>query len=288
MIPVIWHKQRMLCNDQTFLNEILSEYSHFSGEWPISEYAVIIVPGRLSLEDIPFLNTKIQQYKGIVIFVIGDEESLFPVSDLKHQNMRLWVMSPVRGKHTPPRFVINGSQPNLHSILQTLSKEKTKDWFFAGQITHSRRRECAAQLRNMPNGCLLETAGFMQGMPYFEYLKKMASAKFIPCPSGPIELSTARIFEALEAGCVPIVDEVVPPENVCDRLKQNTGPGYWKWFFGEQPPFPVIHDWKALPELINDLLPTWDSIQKNCYEWWTAYKTSFKNGIEKDIWDIQQ
>jgi hypothetical protein len=37
-----------------------------------------------------------------------------------------------------------------------------------------------------------------------EYLKKMLSSIFVPCPDG-INAETFRVYEALDAGCIPIV-----------------------------------------------------------------------------------
>jgi hypothetical protein len=282
----------MLCNDQAMLNETLSdaEYMHYSvgyrDSFPMCDGAIIIIPARHCLEDINHLNQQIARHRWVVVMLVGDEESLFPIDGLKHPNMRIWVMSPVRGKHTPPRFLINGSQPQLHEILAQTSREKKYDWFFAGQVTHSRRRECVEQLRKMPNGFLLETAGFMQGMPYADYLANMAASKFVICPSGPVEQSTARIGEALEAGCVPIVDGRVPLENLCDYRRSHIEPGYWEWFFGEQPPFFVIYDWATLPALVHDLLPAWDALSVGCAIQWREYKNQFKQRISDDVREL--
>jgi hypothetical protein len=61
-------------------------------------------------------------------------------------------------------------------------------------------------------------------------------------PSSPETPDAFRLSEALEAGCIPIAD--------CRVLasKDNTdfGDDYWTWFFGEEPPFPVLSDYKQL------------------------------------------
>ena len=81
---------------------------------------------------------------------------------------------------------------------------------FAGQVTHVRRQQCVAELDTLPNGYLYRTNGYLQGMPQSEYWHLLAGAKVVPCPSGHCTTDTARTFEALEAGAVPISDLLTP------------------------------------------------------------------------------
>lgn len=272
-IDVCWHHGRRLCADQTLLDEMLSgpDFIHHPNLDEPVEGAIVIVPVSPSLGDVAYINNRMSSMKWVVLCIVGDEESRFPHHLMRHPNMRTWIMSPVKDKHFPPRFLINGSWPGLHDAIRKFGPQpKTLDWFFAGQVTHERRYQCVKQLRNMPNGHLLETPGFTQGMPREEYYKLMLSAKVIPCPSGPVELATARIFEAVECGCVPIVDGRTPhPEDA-------TAPpyGYWEWFFNGEPPFIVIYDWEALPEVMAKALEHHDEWVKLFQERWNLWKQS--------------
>ena len=275
VVNVIWYKGRGY-TDQTFYENLFAQMKvqHHMGFGPDS--GVVILPARHCLDDIPKIQAELDRMKWVLLFVGGDEESLFPVDAFKHPNMFVWYMSPLRGKHRDTaRFIANGSQPKLLAAKeQHKNTAKIRDWFFAGQVTHSRRQLCTEQLRKMQGGKLIETAGFMQGIPVEDYYQFMAESRVIPCPSGPQELSTARIFEALELGCVPIVDGDVPV---------HTEPGYWEWFFGEETPFPVIYDWKDLPRLMQETLARFSELQPKCAEWWERYKQNFREAIEYDI-----
>ncbi len=285
---VYWHHGRRLCADQTMLDEMFSgpEFVHHMNPYEGSAGAIVIVPVTASLGDVPFLNELTSKMKWVVLCIVGDEESVFPRHLMNHPNMRIWLMSPVRQQNPDPaRFLINGSWPGLHDAVQKIgfAQKRTLDWFFAGQVTHERRYQCVKQLRQMPNGHLLETPGFTQGMPREEYYKLMLSAKVIPCPSGPVELSTARIAEALECGCVPIVDGRTPhPE-----YHTAPAPGYWTWFFGEVSPFPVIYDWEALPKVMSMVLADWENMSQRCYKWWQAYKTKTFAALMQDVAELR-
>jgi len=94
-------------------------------------------------------------------------------------------------------------------------------------------------------GELYASAGFTEGLVPEVYFEKLASAKAAFASSGPETPDTFRLFEALEAGCVPLADCRV------QAGKDNTdlGDDYWTWFFGEEPPFPVLTDYDQLAGL---------------------------------------
>lgn len=285
-IDVYWHIARRLCADQTFLDEMLSgeQFHHYKGFGLESHAGIVILPGRQLIEQgntLPAIRTLLQRMKWAIVMITGDEESLVDHTQLQLPNTQLYVMSPVQGKHGPEvRHLINGSQPHLHSSIRKLGEQdRVFDWFFAGQITHIRRVKCVEQLRRMPKGSLLETCGFMQGMPIEEYYRKMLSAKVVPCPSGPVELSCARIFEAIECGCVPVVDGVTPFPEYWNAPKRD----YWNWFFGmKELPFPIIYDWAEFPAMLEHLVRDYPFNALRCMKWWDDYKQRFMQTVLSD------
>ena len=103
-----------------------------------------------------------------------------------------------------------------------------------------RREECVSQLRHLQNGRLLETQQFYSGMEHKEYFVTLGQAKVIPCPSGPVCSDTFRLAEALEAGCIPIIDER-------PGWKDNHPRGFWNMVFPQGFPFPLLQNWNELP-----------------------------------------
>jgi hypothetical protein len=93
----------------------------------------------------------------------------------------------------------------------------------------------------------------------------MAVAKIIPCPSGPVTPDTFRLWEALESGCVPIVDASCP--------KIGFPPYFWERMFGEKPPFQLVHNWDCLPDLIQEQVNEWPSNAIALQGWWANYQS---------------
>jgi hypothetical protein len=111
-------------------------------------------------------------------------------------------------------------------------------------------------------------------LPHDQYFDRMARAKVIPCPSGPASPDTLRFAEALEFGCVPIVDRYTP------RYARGD---YWEMLFGGPVPFPIISDWDHLPQVMADTLASWETVTAQCQVWWTAYKHGFYSWLGKDL-----
>lgn len=251
--------------------------------------AVVVLPARYHTNNVKRLNKELNQLKWCFLILANDEESLFPREQLKHPNMKLYVMTPRPAHDDKPATVYIGEgfpkdAPELIRAAKTEAMERPLDYWFSGQVTHSRRYQLIEALdtveefkeNNKLVGEYNKTAGFTQGLDHPEYYRKMASAKAIPCPSGPATPDSFRTFEALEAGCVPIADNKTPEE---------TGAGvegYWQYVFPDSP-FPTIDNYETLQgELTNirDLYPVLNNI---VFAWWQQYKRSFAIRIRKDI-----
>lgn len=240
--------------------------------------AIIVIPGRQNSENVEKINEYINKFYSVLVILTGDEESSFPVEQLKHSKMKLWLMTPHTGKSYPnvDRFIGSGITPHTEYISKVYPNKHLK-WFFAGQVTHERRRECVEQLREMHDGLLVETDGFAKGMEPQDYIKAMYRSKIIPCPGGPATPDTFRFYEALESGCIPIVDEFAA---------YNKNEGYWQMLFGEDIPFPMIRDWKELPALINYFNDVFPQISNKIFAWWQMYKRNLYHDLIKDFYDI--
>lgn len=244
--------------------------------------AVIVFPARAQVDCIDELNADLSQLEWVLVMLTGDEESVFPVEKIKHGNCRVWVMSP-RKKHEGHRFLGTGWPPQARPSLQQAYHEymeKPLDFFFAGQITHARRRECQQQLNVMMEkmqGDFLPTQGFTEGMRHLKYFRQMAAAKVAPAPSGPETPDSFRVFEALESGCVPIVDR--GPDKF-------DFPDYWTFFFGEEPPFPVLDTYEQLPGFTQDILDRWPDKNIEVFAWWIGKKRQMAWDLAEDIKEL--
>ena len=96
----------------------------------------------------------------------------------------------------------------------------------------------------------------------------LSSTDFIPCPNGFFHPETYRLYEALECGCIPIVENAY---NYYDRLFPNN-------------PFIKIDKWADAKPIIKG----WDSDQikkkrEECIHWWIEYKRKLQDFIKNKV-----
>jgi len=297
MINIVWqsyHKETPMRGywDQGVLNAIFDrnlwspiaghEFVHREGFEELPEDAdgaIVVIPARYHAGDVEKVNADIARLKWCLVMLIGDEEAAFPSEKLEHPNMMIYVMTPHMGKHpNADRFIVNGWPPSTRELLSMYTseaKQRPLRWFFAGQNTHKRRKQCVAQLKNMDGGKLIETPGFTQGVPHAEYFQLMASARVVPCPSGAVIPDSFRLYEALEAGCVPIADGLSPTGDSKD---------YFKYLFDlPELPFPVLEDWHDLAgtvDYFNDIYPKGNN---RAFAWWQGFKRQMVYNLEDDL-----
>jgi hypothetical protein len=150
---------------------------------------------------------------------------------------------------------------------------------FAGQVTHRRRQECAAELRwlnrSQPKrSTLIETDGYLRGVDQRSYMALLAAAKVVPCPSGPYTVDTARPLEALEAACVPVVDTLTPRGDDWD---------YWGLVFGQDCPLRRIRDWETFPKVLAEELADWPHNSNRVSAFWQQWKRRIVHQLHDDI-----
>jgi hypothetical protein len=190
------------------------------------EGAVIVFPARRQVSYLKQLNADLKRLQWVVLILVGDEAGEFPAKLIEHPNIRFWQMSPAPKTlvNDQTRKIGSGVPPQGYEWLPQYREDaynRPVDYFFAGQLTHSRRHGLKRELdtleefhdNNHLEGVVHYSEGFTQGLPPEYYYKGLASAKVVPCPSGAINPESFRMFEALEAGCVPVVDALAPKWN---------------------------------------------------------------------------
>jgi len=271
----------------TLLNEMLDntkeyDFVHRSGfsELPSDvKDAIVIVHGEHEWQRWKEIESDLQKLTWALLIIICDEAPLFPWRKLVHPKRKIWIQTPSPTYHqAADRYMICGypHDAQMHlSDYDAFSVDRPLDWFFAGQVTHGRRTQCVEQLRKMPNGLLFETPGFWQGLPRPEYYQSLSRARIVPCPSGPATPDSMRVAEALEAGCVPLVD------GTCSR--QNYPSGYWNFVLKSAPPFRIVDNWSELPRIMAEELAKWPNNRNELMVWWKEYKRSMSDWLREDL-----
>ena len=96
----------------------------------------------------------------------------------------------------------------------------------------------------------------------------LSSTEFIPCPNGFVHPETYRLYEALECGCIPIVENAY---KYYDRLFPNN-------------PFIKVDKWIDAKPTMNDWSK--DQIKKKkeeCKIWWDSYKNKLQDFVKNKI-----
>lgn len=249
------------------------------------EGAVVIVHGEHEAPRAEEVIRNILALPWAVVIIIGDDMAQFPADRLLGSRRKVWVQMAVPGRHdNVSRKIICGYPHDAPAFLAHCEKEKRErplDWFYSGQVNHLNRRQCILQLRMIHRGLLVESPGFWQGLPRDEYYRKLSSCKVAPCPTGAATPDTLRFAEALEAGCVPIVEDKWPPG--FPRGGRPGMTGYWKYVLGEEPPFPVLTNWSDFPMLFDNALREWPINRDRLQEWWVGYKGKMARWLEEDV-----
>ncbi len=156
----------------------------------------------------------------------------------------------------------NNCTKNILSI-----RERPFNWSFAGQIIDKPTREImVSHMKSVLNSKIYETSDFLDanGLSIYAYRELLLKSIFVPCPTGYVNMDSFRLYEALECGCIPIV-ETKPLD-------------YFKKFLGDHP-FISIESWDQAPKIISELLEDRALLERRrleCYNWWQNYKKELK------------
>ncbi len=146
--------------------------------------------------------------------------------------------------------------------------ERKYKWAFIGTPHKSSRHDLLFQFSSIQPSFSYKTEKFNKKIMNVEEMTQILSqTRFIPCPNGFVHPETYRVYEALECGCIPIVENAY---KYYDRLFPNN-------------PFIKVDKWIEGKELLNNW--TEEKVEKKskeCSLWWVEYKKKLqKNILEK-------
>lgn len=308
-IPVVWKSYtdvapRGIFWDQGMLEDIFSkemwnpvlsyDFEHHTEFTADMDGAVVVLPARNQVQSWHELNADIQTLRWVVLILTGDEEAVFPFEHIDHPNIRYWVMSPKPDRHTdkghPIQALGAGYPPHARAELKKHKEaylKKPLDWFFSGQVNHERREQAGVQMEKLirlkgetVHGEYKRTGGFTQGLDAPTYYKKLAATKVSIVPGGGFTPETFRLFESLEAGTIPMTDELA--------ATYPHKPGYWDWFFGAPPAFPTFSNYDGLYDYVLEALKTWQERSIKIFSWWQQEKRKLTYRMASDIQAVSQ
>ena len=147
--------------------------------------------------------------------------------------------------------------------------DRKYNWAFVGTPHKSSRHDLLFQLSNIKPSFHYKTKKFNEKiLEVGEMSEILSSTIFIPCPNGFVHPETYRLYEALECGCIPIVENAY---KYYDRLFPNN-------------PFFKVNQWSEAKNIINNMSK--EEIkqkQEECNKWWKLYKKQLQQFIKNKI-----
>ena len=145
-------------------------------------------------------------------------------------------------------------------------------WSFMGTIHGASRYDLIYQNQNLKPNFINKTSSFASGesLDSKKYYGILNDSIFIMVPHGYIHPESYRLYEALEAGCVPIIEN---PHNFYDNFLPKN-------------PLIKINLWKESSEIIKKLFDEKNKLKEKSDEinlWWKNYKKNLQNQFKSKI-----
>lgn len=137
-------------------------------------------------------------------------------------------------------------------------------WSFCGNRVASRFEMLSVFSRIAPAYVLPQG----RRIPRDEFQEVLQQSKFVPCPMGNVMLETWRAYEALEAGCIPL-------------LERRTTMDYYRNLLGDHP-IPTFSSWRDARRFVLQQLQSpadLDRRQAEILQWWRGAKAIWRNRV---------
>lgn len=148
------------------------------------------------------------------------------------------------------------------------------NWSFAGNVHTQQRIACLFPFRNMiPHYVHTTNEGFnsQSGLSIEQYRELMDDSKFVICPIGQGNIDSFRVYEALEAGAIPIV--------LANTPLQPYQPSYWHaifpWMRTVTIPMLIHKNWEDAAQTMAKILQnksTYEEIYAQLQSFWSEAK----------------
>ena len=145
-------------------------------------------------------------------------------------------------------------------------------WSFMGTIHGSSRYDLIHQNENLKPHFINKTLSFAskESLDTEKYYGILHDSIFIMVPHGYLHPESYRLYEALESGCVPIIEN---PHNFYNNFLPKN-------------PLIKINLWKESPEIIKKLFNDQNKLKEKSDKinlWWKNYKKNLQNQFKSKI-----
>jgi len=262
----IYHKE----NSNIWIYEILKKikYSIIESEASLEKDDILIIVDSCVEKKIEFYSKLKLICSKIFLFHLGDEFGSHNLSSIYDNCNFIWrpFCSNKYFENNKVKCMPIGYKSGVTNKQKSNRKYK---WAFTGTPHKSSRHDLLFQFSNIEPFFCHKTEKFNQKIISVDEMSEILSSTiFIPCPNGFFHPETYRLYEALECGCIPIVESAY---NYYDRLfPNNPFIKVNKWVDAK----PILKDWKI--EQITKK-------QQECNIWWLEYKKILQEFISNKI-----
>ena len=149
---------------------------------------------------------------------------------------------------------------------RTPASERPVIWSFAGEIRNT-RIEMVKHFGKMPGGKLIDI-GAAPPLSATEYDDLLRDSVFAPCGMGAIITETWRVYEAIEAGAIPLIEKMPTLDYYRNLLGEHPIPTFGNWRQARDFATKLMHDKQAL-----------DRLQDEICGWWSGYKAKMVRDV---------
>ena len=261
-----YHKK----NSDKWIFEILkkTEYKIINNETDAEKDDILIIIDS-SVEEKSKLYTKLNLiFSKIFLFHLGDEFGRHDLSKIYNTCNFVWrpFCSNKYFNNEKVKCIPIGYKSGV--LYKNKGNRKYK-WAFTGTPHKTSRHDLLFQFNNIEPFFCHKTEKFNQkNISVDEMNDVLSSTEFIPCPYGFFHPETYRLYEALECGCIPIVESAY---EYYERLFPNN-------------PFITIDKWEDAKSTVQG----WDKDQikkksEECSAWWNKQKNYMQDFIKDKI-----
>lgn len=216
---------------------------------------------------------------GVGVFHVGDEFSASPVDFYAQAEFVLRQCYRPGVMDLPNvRFVPLGAKRGFHEhVVDIPILQRSRVWSFAGCVRgRLSRRAMAWHARRIPAGVISESSVFndSSALGFPDYVRLLCDTQFCLAPGGNRVVESYRVYEAMDAGAIPIVEVLtvrkllwtVARDLLSAKRRKTFGTfsaRYWKemaWWmghrnfwthvFGAAFPCPQVKSWRKLRGVI--------------------------------------
>ena len=220
------------------------------------------------------------------IFLLSDE-NLIEICEWLHDPNCLFsirnYIHPVYFTHPKVITIGLGYKRDFKTYLtHKLIEDRHNTWVFAG-TPHGARKNMLNIFEQLEPNKTHSCSGFCadDALSTRSYAQMLGDSKFALCPPGQDSMDSFRLYEALEAGCIPVTTARTP--------KLPVFPSYWHAIMRSagvyEIPFIVETDWEQCLTKVTELLQCneYKNTQKQCQKFWKSTKQNWIYQLKQKI-----